>query len=146
MKIRIFLIFRLKFPLTACIFPAMFLLAGCASVEKRIEANAGVFSSYPAEVQNRLRRGEIALGDDMKQVEIAKGKPTYVNLKKNADGEVTVWKYVMTRQNTRSLAVYSDDSRGADWINVSESEEIEVLRVEFRNGNVQSFEELQAVR
>ncbi|MDF3131051.1 hypothetical protein P0Y35_17705 [Kiritimatiellaeota bacterium B1221] len=115
----------------------------CTSVDKRIEASAHLFSSYPPEVQADLRQGKIALGYDMKMVEIAKGEPTYVNIRQSEEGETTIWRYMQLRQYTKSVPVYDTGPPGARWANITETEEFEVLRVEFRNGQVSSFEQIQ---
>ncbi len=115
----------------------------CASVEKRIAANEQVFSTYPPEVQAELRQGKIALGYDMKMVEIAKGPPSYVNLKQSEAGETTIWRYMQMQQYTKSVPVYDRGIAGASWATITETDEFEVLRVEFKNNQVISFEEIQ---
>jgi hypothetical protein len=61
------------------LFPISLLLVvlalGCASVERRIEANREAFDSYPPEVQATIRRGEVAVGFTEEQVLMALGEP-----------------------------------------------------------------------
>ncbi|MGA0369798.1 MAG: hypothetical protein ACO3N7_10150 [Kiritimatiellia bacterium] len=131
------------FSLRKPFFFLFLLLSGCASVEKRIDANAEVFATFPPEVQETLRKGEIEVGYTPKMVEIAKGKPTYVNLKKTEDGSSTVWRYVEFRQYSRAVPVYDTGVRGTGWVDVSETQEFEYLRVEFRDDAVIAFEAAQ---
>lgn len=127
-------------------FPLLFLcmlVSACATVDKRIQANADLFSTYSPEDQANIRNGNIALGYTMKMVEIAKGPPSYVNLKKDANGDLTVWRYLRIQQYTHSVPAYDAGIRGARWVDVTETREQEFLRVEFVDGLVTSIEQRQ---
>jgi hypothetical protein len=67
------------------------LLAGCATVDRRIKANQEAFDGYPPEVQATIRRGEVAVGFTEEQVLMALGPPDRKN-KVTADDRVAyVW-------------------------------------------------------
>ena len=120
------------------------LLASCASTEKRIEANAELFSTFSSEDQALIREGEIAIGFTSQMVEISLGKPPYTIIRTTLDQEVTIWRYVQLSQYTTSRPVYvSGRYGGTEWVDVTNVQETEKLRVEFIYGKVISIEEKQ---
>jgi hypothetical protein len=121
----------------------LLLLASCATVDKRIQANARIFATYSPAEQENIRAGNIALGYTMKMVEIAKGPPNYIHLKQDSNGAITIWRYMRFNQYTRSMPAYDVGTRGTAWVNVTETEEVEILRVEFADEKVISIEEMQ---
>lgn len=132
------------FPLRILGFLAcLLLLASCATVDKRIEANAQIFATYSAAEQENIRAGRIALGYTMKMVEIAKGPPNYIHLKQDSNGAITIWRYMQFNQYTHSVPAYDVGPGGNAWVNVTETEELEILRVEFADEKVISIEEMQ---
>ncbi|MGD9782826.1 MAG: hypothetical protein AB7V14_11870 [Kiritimatiellia bacterium] len=56
--------------------PALLLLAGCATPERRIEQNRDLFDSLPVADQARIRGGKIDLGYTPDMVRIAFGEPS----------------------------------------------------------------------
>lgn len=66
---------------------------GCSTVEKRIERNQSLYSTYPPEVQNAIREGKIYVGFSKEQVAIALGQPHESYTKRTATGETRVWEY-----------------------------------------------------
>ena len=46
-------------------------LAGCSTVDKRIEEKSAAFAAYPAEIQENLRKGIVEIGYTPDQVYIA---------------------------------------------------------------------------
>lgn len=127
------------------VFPllAALILTGCATVEKRIADNATLFASYPPEVQAKLREGSIDIGYTMPMVEIAWGKPRYVMQKKNQEGEFTSWRYTQLNQISNFVPVDAGYRHGRDWVNITETSELEVKRVDFQQGIVVAFEVLE---
>ena len=120
------------------------LLGGCATPEKRIKANTEVFSTFPAGDQALIREGKIAIGFSPKMVEIAKGRPTYINIRRTADQESTIWRYVQNYQYTTTQPMYvSGPYVAAEWVDVTDSQEFEWLRVEFVDGKATVIEEVQ---
>lgn len=81
-----------------CVISAF--LTGCLTLEeqiaKRIEARADYFSTLPAEAQERLRKGQLQIGDDEEAAWIVFGPPTRKATRVTAGSTNTVWSYVMT--------------------------------------------------
>ena len=50
-------------------------LAGCSTIGSRIRRNQDLFDSYPPEVQQQIRAGDIAVGFTPEMVEMAWGSP-----------------------------------------------------------------------
>jgi len=73
----------------------LLLSGGCATVEQRIEDNRAVFETFPPDVQESIREGEIALGFTQEQVRIAMGNPDRI-VTRTEEGEktATIWLYV----------------------------------------------------
>ena len=67
------------------------LALGCASVDRRIQANQEAFDGYPPEVQATIRRGEVAVGFTEEQVLMALGKPDHKAKVTAEDRVATVW-------------------------------------------------------
>ena len=126
------------------------LLCGCATgIEGRIEARQEVFSAYPSEVQERLRRGQIRLGDDSDAVWIVYGEPTERLRRMDASGVTEVWIYKILGYHERlyptTRIVYSDAYgriRGNYYIDDQpEYEWKEALRIEFSKGHVTAVQQ-----
>jgi hypothetical protein len=77
------------------LFPALLalLLAGCSSPSSRIAANREAFATYPAEVQAKIRAGEVAVGFTPEQAKMALGKPDRVYTRTTDTGVSTIWVY-----------------------------------------------------
>ncbi len=72
--------------------------AGCATgPSSRIKQDPEVFASFPEEVQDNIRAGEIDIGYTKEMVEMALGRPDRVVTRTSGDREERVWIY------TRSL-------------------------------------------
>lgn len=126
------------------------LLCGCASgIEGRIEARQEVFSAYPSEVQERLRRGQIRLGDDAEAVWIVYGEPRERLRRMDANGTTEVWIYKILGYNERLYPtvrpVYRDvrgHIHGSYYLeDTPEYEWKEVLRIEFSKGHVTAVQQ-----
>lgn len=73
---------------------AVLFLVGCQSTpEKRIAKNQEAFEAMPADVQAKIRRGEVAVGFTEAQVRLAKGDPDRIGRRTTAGGESVVWTY-----------------------------------------------------
>lgn len=119
-----------------------FLLCSCATTEKRIEKNAELFSTFSAENQALIRDQKIAIGFTPQMVEIAKGKPSDIKVRKTSDREIIIWRYLQYQQYTYTQpALSSGRYGGPDFITVTDTREKEILRVEFLKGKVISFEQ-----
>ncbi len=120
-------------------------LVGCTvTIEDRIAERQDVFEMYSDEVQARLRRGQIRLGDDQDAVWMVYGAPSETMRRMTANGTTEVWIYKILSYNTRLThsvrPVYQDVGgrlRGTYYIDdTPEYEWKEVLRIEFTQGLV----------
>jgi hypothetical protein len=60
---------------TAVAMLLLMIATGCATPESRIKKHPEMFSAFPPEVQERVRLGEIRVGDTSDMVYIALGHP-----------------------------------------------------------------------
>jgi hypothetical protein len=123
------------------------LLAGCASTpEDRIARDPAAFAQLPAAVQERVRRGQIELGDDEKTVSLALGEPMRRAERTDAkDGKSEVWIYPKNRVRfSFGVGVGSYGSGGGVGLGMSSGQTVpddeEGLRVEFKDGRVVEIE------
>jgi len=72
----------------------LFAVAGCASTSSRITKNQAAFDAYPAEVQAKIRAGDVAVGFTAEQVTMALGKPDKILQRTTATGVSDVWVYL----------------------------------------------------
>jgi hypothetical protein len=127
------------------------LLTGCATVESRIQDNMSAFLMYSPEEQAMIREGRIGLGFTPEMVRIALGRPRRIYTRQSDAGIANVWAYVREISDGRFHHPYfvgrhSGHDRfflGYDSFYWRErTREIDVLRVEFRNGKVIGIERL----
>lgn len=70
------------------------LLAGCATTPAdRIEREPAVFARLPVEMQERVRAGQVEIGDPVEAVRLALGEPVQRLNRRTAEGEAEVWVY-----------------------------------------------------
>jgi hypothetical protein len=76
------------------------LLAGCMTLEerisKRIEARATFFATLPLETQERLRKGQLQLGDSEDAAWIVYGSPSRISTRQTPGCTNVIWSYVLT--------------------------------------------------
>lgn len=73
---------------------AVFALGGCASnPNSRIKKEQAAFEAMPADVQEKIRAGEVAVGFTPQQVTLARGKPDRVGRRTSATAQEEVWTY-----------------------------------------------------
>ncbi|MBA4136708.1 MAG: hypothetical protein C0518_05265 [Opitutus sp.] len=118
-------------------------LAGCASTpESRIQRNPQSFAQLPADVQERVRRGQIDIGDTEEVVLLALGDPVrQVERVDQRTGATRVWIYA--RQAPRfsfgfGVGSYGRHSGGSLGVSTSTGgyQDDEAMRVEFQQGRV----------
>ena len=69
-------------------------LAGCATAPAdRIAQNQSTFDSWPAEVQAKIRGGQVGIGFTEEQVRVALGDPERVITRTTEKGIAMVWAY-----------------------------------------------------
>ena len=138
-----------------CCAAATTLLAGCVSTPaSRIDRNPGLFATFPAETQAKIRQGQIEVGFTRDMVKLALGGPRQIHTRTTAAGETEVWTYTGVSFSTTMQPVdraywYRDRSglvRQAyepGWVDVQERTEYPILRVEFEGGKVKAIERLR---
>ena len=75
-------------------FLGLLIVAGCSSPSSRIGKNRAAFDTYPAEVQAKIRAGEVAVGFTPEQVKMAQGKPDRILELTTAAATSEVWVYL----------------------------------------------------
>lgn len=83
---------------------AAVLLAGCNTLERRIEQNAATFNSLDATAQEKLRKGIVELGYTSTMVYIALGAPDEKRDNLTKDGRSTDWIYNTYRHDYAGTA------------------------------------------
>ena len=129
------------------------LLAGCSTPESRIKQNPSLFASFPPEVQEKVRNGQIDITYTPGMVSIALGEPNRRYTRQTAEGITEVWAYTDTYTTTDRQRVdgpFRVRTRDGSyqtvndtvWADVQQTHEYEKLRVEFRNGQVSAIDRL----
>ncbi len=136
---------------------AALVLAGCSTVQSRIEEKAHVFNTLPPETQARIRQGLIDVGYTPDMVYIAMGKADRVRERASAEGTESVWIYntyyqeyqgshfagyrrhVYFDPRIKAYRVYYEPVRADVYRDRTE----EVARVVFRDGKVVSVEQMK---
>ena len=126
--------------------------SGCATPESRIKKNQALFDSFPAEVQEKVKAGQIDIGFTADMVAIALGKPGRVYQRKTTEGETEVWSYEAYTITTNRQRVDADvrvrDSNGYRtvrdwvWVDVEQRNYYDKLRIEFSGGKVIAIEQV----
>ena len=134
-----------------------FILTGCASTQemrnKRISKNQDIFNSFPPEVQQQVRQGQVNIGFSTDMVRLAWGAPDTVSTRTTQEAVTTVWRYTRTRYypyyHHMSIPTSYIDSRGRHriayhsvWIDRHGREEYTVATIEFIRGEVSAIEQL----
>ncbi|MBN1268577.1 MAG: hypothetical protein JXB04_03240 [Kiritimatiellae bacterium] len=139
---------------TGLLILAAVVLAGCSTPDYRIKQNPDLYNSFPPEVQERVRGGNIGIGYTRDMVFIALGKPNREYVRTTADGTTEVWSYTDTT-TTRERQRVEGDFRVRDaggrfrtvrdtvWVEVNRDHEYESLRVEFENDTIRAIERVK---
>ncbi len=70
-------------------------LTGCASTpEARVDKNAAMVASWPADVQAQVRAGKVTIGFTTEQVRVALGGPDQTLTRTEAQASRDVWVYL----------------------------------------------------
>jgi len=129
-------------------------LTGCATPESRIKKNPDLFATFPSDVQEKVKQGQIDIGFAPDMVTMALGTPNRVYTRQTSTGSIEVWSYTSTRVTNERQRVnanfrYRDASGGYrnanDWVyvDVARETEYERVRVEFTEGKVSAIDTLQ---
>jgi hypothetical protein len=126
------------------------MLAGCATPAYRIRRNPELFASFPPDVQEKVRKGQVDIGFSPAMVTMALGRPAHIYRRQTATGTNEVWSYVDVQSTSsmelvRSAGWYEDPRRGEPdwiWVDVKTTREYETLRLEFEEQKVKAVETL----
>jgi len=69
------------------------LLASCATPESRIAGSRAAFEKFPADVQHKIRAGQVDVGFSKEMVQMALGEPDRTFTRKTEAGDTEVWGY-----------------------------------------------------
>ena len=127
------------------LLPLFFLSLSCASTEKRIQKNQEVFRQFPPEAQDRIRDGEVAIGDSKDMVRIAKGEPQTITTRETRETKSEIWRWTRPQQYVYPLPVHTTGSGipSPQFVDAIQFRESEILRIEFLDGKVVVIEEMQ---
>jgi hypothetical protein len=132
---------------------SMLMLLGCASPEQRIKKNPELFQSFPPEVQEQVRQGQVAIGFTPEMVTMSLGVPNRMYSRVTSGGTSDVWSYTGKKSTSDRQRVSADiryrdaDGRSRSssewvWVDVPRETEYEKTRVEFIDGKVSAIETL----
>jgi len=80
-------------PVLLCAAFLVLVFSGCSTPAGRISKNQDAFDSWPVEVREKVRAGQVDLGFTPAQVLVALGKPTRTYAHKSENGEAEIWAY-----------------------------------------------------
>jgi len=83
--------FRLSLTVVAALLALVF--AGCSTPAGRITKNQEAFDSWPVEVREKVRAGQVDIGFTPEQVLVALGKPVRTYAHRSENGEAEIWAY-----------------------------------------------------
>lgn len=69
------------------------MLMACSSAATRISDQQSLFDAYPADVQQKIRAGQVDVGFTQDQVRMAVGEPTRRYSQQTTAGDSEVWAY-----------------------------------------------------
>ncbi|MBX6420489.1 MAG: hypothetical protein IRZ06_05720 [Nevskia sp.] len=120
------------------------LLLACSSPATRIEQNPALFDSYPPEVQQKIRAGQVDVGFTPDMVRLALGEPDRRYERTDANGTSEVWAY-RERKPAFSFGIGGGSFGGSSAVGggvgvATGGEQGEKLRVVFVDGKVTAVE------
>lgn len=123
---------------------AAVLLAACATPASRIADEQSTFDSYPADVQQKIKAGEVSVGFSKDMVRLALGKPDREYQRETGEGRSEIWAYFDSKPSFNiGLGLGGFGGRtsvgGGVGIGLGGNEE-EKLRIVFQNERVSVIE------
>lgn len=124
---------------------ASLVLAGCSTPDSRIAKSQSAFAGYPADVQAKIRAGQVEPGFTPEMVQLALGEPLRKTTRQTEAGDAEVWIYPeRSPRFSFGLGVSSGGGHSGFGAGVGLStggyESDEGMRVEFRDGKVSAIE------
>lgn len=128
------------------------LLAGCSTINSRINEKGSVFYSLDAESRAKIEHGDIAIGFTPDMVYMALGKPDTKRFRTTADGTAETWVYGAYYYDGPHVGYHRWGAWGPRgfyrmyWepVHGSAYRTEPDIRVTFQNGKVVSIEQSQA--
>jgi hypothetical protein len=131
------------------------LLAGCSTINSRIDENAAYFDSLPLESQERIRKGIVEVGDTTDMVYIAMGAPAEKRSSRSARRDRETWIYQVHYQDWvgrahvgyRRVVVYNEKTKKSYVYHEPVYQDIyrehteDRIRIEFERGVVSAIEQ-----
>jgi len=147
--------FTTRLAALAAVTSLILLAAGCSTFDSRSKEKSEVFNALDSHTQQRLKKGEIALGDTADLVYIALGNPDERKSSTTKAGEKLTWIYNVYWQEYagtvhtgyRRIVIYDPQSKRyfvylePVQTDVYRQRSEERIRVEFLNGRVTSVEQ-----
>lgn len=122
------------------------LLAACSTTpEQRIAKNPALFDTFPPQVRQKIRAGEVEIGFTPDMVRLALGEPSRVFSRQTETGAAELWVYHNNGPRfSIGVGVGTYGRHSASSVGVSTSsggyDPEEKMRVEFRDGRVTAVE------
>jgi len=121
-------------------------LGACATPASRISRQQSAFDSYPAEVQQKIRAGQVGIGFTPEQVRMALGEPSDRYSRQTDKGESEVWAYRDFKPGLSfGLGTFSGGSTsvgGGIGIGTGGGNAEDKLRVTLESGHVTAIEQV----
>lgn len=123
-------------------------LAACSTPESRIADKRAVFDQFPADVQQKVRAGQVDVGFTKEMVLLALGEPDRQFTRKTEAGDTEVWGYHDHQpQFSFGLGIGSGGRHSGVGGGIAMSsggyDPEEKIRVEFREGRVTAVDHLK---
>lgn len=122
----------------------LMLVASCATPESRVRRHQAAFESWPADVQQKVRAGQVDVGFTPEMVRVALGEPERTFTRTTAQGSADVWVFA-ERGPKFSFGIGMGSMRGSSavggGVTVGDTfRDNEAMRVIFENGRVSALE------
>ena len=123
---------------------ASLLAAGCASPDSRAKKHQAAFDTWPADVQQKVRDGQVEVGFTQEMVLVSLGDPERTMSRTTANGQADVWIYA-DKSPKFSFGVGMGSMRGSTGVGggvtVGDNwRDEEAMRVIFEGGRVSAIE------
>jgi hypothetical protein len=124
------------------------LLVACSSPDSRIADNRSAFEQFPADVQQKIRTGQVDVGFTPQMVLMSLGEPARKYTRKTEKGDTDVWSYHDDSPKFSFGVGVGSGGRGSSvgggvGVSTGGYDPDEKIRVEFRNGSVTAVDLLK---
>ena len=119
--------------------------AGCSTVDSRVKKHEAAFNTWPADVQEKVRAGQVEVGFTEEMVRVALGDPARTVSRTTAQGQADVWIYA-DKSPKFSIGLGVGGMRGntgvGGGVTVGDNmwRDDEAMRVIFEGGRVSAIE------